>query len=111
MNGYWINDYHVATDAEGYLCCLADWSPAVADVIAANEGIELTAAHWEVIKLLQQFYEQFEISPAMRPLTKYVGDHLGKEKGGSIYLLRLFPGSPAKVASKIAGLPRPVNCL
>jgi tRNA 2-thiouridine synthesizing protein E len=47
----------------------------------------------------------------MRPLVKYIGQRLGKEKGNSIYLLQLFPGSPAKLASKIAGLPRPENCL
>ncbi|MCZ6459336.1 MAG: TusE/DsrC/DsvC family sulfur relay protein, partial [Gammaproteobacteria bacterium] len=36
---------------------------------------------------------------------------LGAEKGTSIYLLKLFPGSPAKLLAKIAGLPRPTNCL
>ena len=36
---------------------------------------------------------------------------LGKEKSRSIYLMQLFPPSPARVASKIAGLPRPENCL
>ena len=35
----------------------------------------------------------------------------GKEKGSSMYLLQLFPGSPAKIGSKIAGLPKPDNCL
>ena len=47
----------------------------------------------------------------MRPLVKYVSQTLGSDKGSSIYLLQLFPGSPAKVASKIAGLPRPEHCL
>ena len=28
-----------------------------------------------------------------------------------IYLMSLFPGSPAKLGSKIAGLPKPENCL
>ena len=47
----------------------------------------------------------------MRILVKQVGLQLGKEKGTSLYLLQLFPGSPAKIASKIAGLPKPTNCL
>jgi tRNA 2-thiouridine synthesizing protein E len=51
------------------------------------------------------------MSPAMRALVKYTEKKLGPEKGRSIYLLNLFPPSPAKVASKIAGLPRPTNCL
>jgi tRNA 2-thiouridine synthesizing protein E len=47
----------------------------------------------------------------MRILVKTVGEKLGPDKGQSLYLLKLFPGSPAKVAAKIAGLPKPTNCL
>ena len=47
----------------------------------------------------------------MRPLVKYIGQELGKDKGSSLYLLSLFPGSPARLASKLAGLPKPDNCL
>jgi tRNA 2-thiouridine synthesizing protein E len=47
----------------------------------------------------------------MRVLVKLVARELGREKGNSLYLLRLFPDSPAKLAAKIAGLPRPTNCL
>jgi tRNA 2-thiouridine synthesizing protein E len=101
----------LALDKEGFLKNLDDWDYDVARSIAANESIELTQAHWEVIELLRRFYEQFELSPAMRPLLKYIAQHLGKDKAQSIYLLKLFPGSPAKLASKIAGLPKPDNCL
>ena len=51
------------------------------------------------------------LSPAMRPLAKYIKLHLGAEKANSIYLMQLFPQSPAKYLAKIAGLPRPENCL
>ncbi len=47
----------------------------------------------------------------MRPLVKYCALKLGPDKGRSIYLMSLFPGSPAKLGSKIAGLPKPDNCL
>jgi tRNA 2-thiouridine synthesizing protein E len=47
----------------------------------------------------------------MRILVKLVANELGPEKGNSLYLLQLFPGSPARVASRIAGLPRPANCI
>ncbi|BCD97629.1 TusE/DsrC/DsvC family sulfur relay protein [Marinagarivorans cellulosilyticus] len=100
-----------ALDAEGFLINLSDWSEPVANALAKNEGIELTNAHWEIIHCLQQFYREFDLSPAMRPLIKYIGIQLGKEKANSIYLLQLFPGSPAKVAAKVAGLPKPENCL
>ncbi|MFT6101655.1 MAG: tRNA 2-thiouridine synthesizing protein E [Granulosicoccus sp.] len=101
----------IAVDKEGYLCNLAEWSEGVASAIAIEESITLSSDHWDVIHLLREFYQVFDISPAMRPLVKYVGVKLGKEKANSIYLLRLFPPSPAKIASKIAGLPRPTNCL
>ncbi len=99
------------TDKEGYLKQLSDWSPDVAEVLARNEDIILTPEHWEVIEILREFYREFELSPAMRPLVKRVGQKLGPDKGRSIYLMKLFPPSPAKIASKIAGLPRPDNCL
>ena len=99
------------TDKEGFLKSLNDWTPRAADLIAESEGITLTDEHWEVIKILRNFYQQFEISPAMRILVKTIKESLGEEKGNSIHLMKLFPGSPAKLASKIAGLPKPTNCL
>lgn len=100
-----------AFDKEGFLRDLADWSPAVAEQVARAEGITLTEAHWEVLHLLRAYYAEFDSSPAMRALVKYCGLKLGADKGRSIYLLSLFPGSPAKLGSKIAGLPKPDNCL
>lgn len=100
-----------AFDREGFLRKLSDWSPEVAEQIAAQEQLDLTSAHWEVISLLRQYYQEFDGSPAMRPLVKYCALKLGQDKGKSTYLMSLFPGSPAKLGSKIAGLPKPDNCL
>lgn len=98
-------------DEQGFLLDISDWSPVLAREIALQEGIELTEAHWEIIDLLREFYCEYELSPAMRILVKQVKSKFGDEKGNSHYLLTLFPGSPAKLASKIAGLPKPTNCL
>ena len=100
-----------AFDPEGFLRDLDDWTPSVAEQIAQTDGIALTDAHWEIIHLLRDYYATFDDSPAMRPLVKYCTQKLGPEKGRSIYLMSLFPGSPAKFGSKIAGLPKPDNCL
>lgn len=100
-----------AFDREGFLKRLQDWSPEVARQIASAENLELTDDHWEIVQLLRDYYRQFDSSPAMRPLVKYCALKLGPEKGRSIYLMSLFPGSPAKLGSKIAGLPKPDNCL
>lgn len=80
--------------------------------IDQEDDIELTEKHWEIIYFLRNFYKQHEISPpSNRLFVKAVREALGDEKGDSIYLMTLFPGTPAKTACRIAGLPRPTNCL
>lgn len=98
-------------DKEGYLVNLEDWSPSVAEATATLDGIILTPAHWAIIDLVRAFYQRTDTSPAMRPLVKLVRESLGAECGNSIYLMQLFPGSPAKRIARLAGLPRPTNCL
>ncbi|EXJ11372.1 MULTISPECIES: TusE/DsrC/DsvC family sulfur relay protein [Nitrincola] len=98
-------------DDEGYLRNLSDWSEDIAEHLAQEKHIQLTPEHWEIIYLLRRFYQNYEHSPAMRPLCKAVALDLGAEKGKSLHLLKLFPGSPAKVAACLAGLPKPDNCL
>ena len=105
------NRQNINLDEQGFLLDLNDWTPELAEQIASSENISLDSAHWEIILLLREFYTEFEISPAMRILVKHTKQKLGDEKGNSHYLLSLFPGSPAKIASKIAGLPKPTNCL
>jgi tRNA 2-thiouridine synthesizing protein E len=100
-----------AFDKLGFLRNLSDWTPEVAEEIAAGETLVLEDEHWELINLIREYYTEFDSSPAMRPLVKYVALKLGADKGKSMYLLSLFPNSPAKLCSKIAGLPKPDNCL
>ncbi|WP_189515581.1 TusE/DsrC/DsvC family sulfur relay protein [Kushneria pakistanensis] len=101
----------IALDSDGHLQNLNNWSPEVAQQMAEREGRVLTPAHWEVIELLRDFYTRFEMAPAMRALVKTARQQLGEEKGTSLYLMSLFPESPARVAARLAGLPRPTNCL
>jgi tRNA 2-thiouridine synthesizing protein E len=102
---------HIAVDSEGYLKNLADWDTEVAHCLAKSIDIQMSDAHWEVISIVRSFYHAHQLSPPMRPLVKLVQNELGKDKGRSIYLMKLFGGSTAKSVSKIAGLPRPANCL
>ncbi|NNA11217.1 TusE/DsrC/DsvC family sulfur relay protein [Pseudomonas lundensis] len=101
----------IELDKDGYLADLNDWSPEVATALAVQNDIELTPEHWEILQLLRNFYEEFQLSPATRPLIKYTALKLGAEKGNSLHLNRLFNGTPAKLAAKLAGLPKPTNCL
>jgi tRNA 2-thiouridine synthesizing protein E len=98
-------------DAEGYLIDLSDWNNSIATQLAARAGVELTSEHWQIITILRAFHRTTGVSPMMRPLVKLVREQLGSEIGNSVHLHTLFPGNPAKLAAKIAGLPRPTNCL
>ena len=106
-----VEGKEIPLDKDGNLARLTDWNEAVATALAQQDGINLTPAHWEILHLLRDFYQRFEHSPPMRVLVKSVKQQLGEDKGNSIYLLQLFPGSPAKLAARIAGLPRPTHCL
>ena len=99
------------TDEEGYLADLNAWEPEVAAVMAKLDDCELTDSHWEVINFLREYYEEYQIAPAVRVLTKAIGKKLGKDKGNSKYLYELFPYGPAKQACKYAGLPKPTGCV
>ena len=98
-------------DKEGYLINLGDWNRVIAEQLAKAENISLSPAHWQIIDLLRAFYAQTDTSPTMRALVRLARQNLGTEQGSSVYLMGLFGGSPAKVAAKVAGLPRPTNCL
>ncbi|MEN2393800.1 MULTISPECIES: TusE/DsrC/DsvC family sulfur relay protein [unclassified Pseudomonas] len=111
MNVLNVGQRAIALDKDGYLADLNDWSAEVATALAAAEDIQLSAEHWEVLELLRGFYDEFQLSPATRPLIKYTALKLGADKGNSLHLNRLFKGTPAKLAAKLAGLPKPTNCL
>lgn len=101
----------VVLDKEGFLRNLSDWSPEVAVELAVSEGLELTESHWQILTELRGFYKETEISPAMRPFVKLVKTRVSDDLGNSITLMQLFGQSPAKTAAKVAGLPKPTNCL
>ena len=100
----------ISRDPEGYLKEVNDWNELVAQSIALEEDIELSDEHWQVIHYIRDFYFEFQTSPSIRPLVKYLAKMLPEGKGNSLYLQVLFPDGPAKQATKIAGLPKPARC-
>jgi len=111
MSTFTVDGHAIELDQDGYLVRLEDWNPAVASALAQREPLELTAEHWQIIDLLREFYAQFQLSPATRPLIKYTALKLGPQAGNSLHLNRLFNGTPAKLGAKLAGLPKPTNCI
>ena len=103
-------------DEEGFLVNLKDWTKEIAvemaksdDIDLADENADLFHERWDVLNLLRDYFEEYQIAPAVRVLTKAVGKKLGKDKGSSKYLYTLFPYGPGKQGCKFAGLPKPTG--
>ena len=69
---YEVDGKTIAADEEGYIVNLADWSEPLAAIIAKSEGLEMTPNHWEVVNFLREYYNEFQIAPAIRVLTKAI---------------------------------------
>ncbi len=108
---YQLNGTTFLADEEGYLQNITLWSEDLANLIAEQEKIDMEGDHWEVVNFLRDYYEEYQIAPAIRVLTKAIKKSLGDDKGNSKYLYELFPYGPAKQACKIAGLPKPTGCV
>ncbi|MCK5895659.1 MAG: TusE/DsrC/DsvC family sulfur relay protein [Cocleimonas sp.] len=106
-----INGQTIELDEEGYLIDLSSWTKEIATELAKLEDVDLTEEHWNIIDFLREYYEEYQIAPAVRVLTKAVKKRLGKDKGNSKYLYSLFPYGPGKQACKYAGLPKPTGCV
>ena len=100
-----INGVEVAVNDEGFLEHPEQWTEAMAVELARAEGIDpLTPMHWKVIRFMRHEYAEKGTGPTVRVL--------GKTSGVSVKeLYRLFPKGPAKLAAKIAGIPKPRGCI
>jgi tRNA 2-thiouridine synthesizing protein E len=83
-----------------------EWNEAKALELAAEEQIELSDAHWEIIRFLRRHCEQNGTSCSARLVLKAMTAEV-KHKGGKKYLYTLFPHGPVVQACKIAGIPLP----
>ena len=108
---YELNGTVFEADEEGYLTDISLWNKELAELIAKDENVEMSEDAWEVVNFLRSYYEEYQIAPAVRVLTKAIKKKLGADKGNSKYLYELFPYGPAKQACKIAGLPKPTGCI
>jgi tRNA 2-thiouridine synthesizing protein E len=108
---YQYNGSAIEHDEEGYIFDVDIWSKELAGLIAEAEEIEMTDEHWEVVTFLRDYYDEYQIAPAIRVLVKAIKKKFGPEKGNNKYLYELFPYGPAKQACKIAGLPKPTGCV
>ena len=95
----------VELNDEGFFVDPEQWTDDMASELARREGIEeLTDAHWTVIRFMRKEYFDKGTGPTVRVL--------GKTSGVSVKeLYQLFPKGPAKIAARIAGIPKPRGCI
>ena len=94
----------INVNEEGFLTKYDEWDEEIAKVLAAQIEVEMTEAHWNIIKFLRaDFKTQGETATARRVQT--VGGVPVKEQ------FVLFPKKPAKKMAYIAGLPKPKGCV
>lgn len=99
-----IGDREIHVDTEGFLTELEEWDTALAEKLAAQIGIELTARHWEAIRCVRADYRSQHESPTVRRVSMLTSIPI-KE------LFTLFPAKPAKKMAYIAGVPKPRGCV
>jgi dissimilatory sulfite reductase related protein len=104
MNQKQIAGVTINVNEEGYLTDHAQWNRDVAVVLAQEEGIELTPAHWKVLEFIDKDFREKGVVPGMRRMNK-IGGIPTKD------LYTLFPNGPIKKAARIAGYPKPVSCV
>jgi len=95
----------VDVNAEGFFEHPEQWTPEIAVELARTDGIdELTPQHWQVIHFMRSEFASKGTGPTVRVL--------GKTSGVSVKdLYQLFPKGPAKMAARIAGIPKPKGCI
>ena len=101
----------LAITDQGFLCDSSQWTEQVALVLAEREALVLTEQHWPILHFIREYYLQYKHLPNARMFVAALRKRFGEEVGNSRYLQQLFPQGPLKYACKIAGLPKPPNCL
>jgi tRNA 2-thiouridine synthesizing protein E len=102
-----VNGRPVATDSEGYLRNLDDWSEDFARALAREEGLELTPAHWELIRFLREHYHAHGVQAQVRVMIRHFSQRWGAQRGSNHALHEMFPvGGPQKQGNRLAGLLR-----
>ena len=99
-----ISGHQVHVDDEGFLTDFGEWDEDVAKALAAQIGIDLTDAHWRVLRFLRDDFSARGETPTTRRV-QLAGGIPVKEQ------FALFPKKPAKKMAYVAGLPKPHGCV
>lgn len=96
----------VETTDNGYLVDANDWDEDIAAALAADEEIEMSDQHWDIVKYLRdEHFNNNGNEPNERTILKAMSKQWGT-KSTSKDMYNLFPQMPSKQGRKIAGLPQ-----
>jgi len=100
-----IADTTIELNDDGFFTEPEQWTELMVAELAKREGIDpVTDDHWKVIRFMRSEYLTKGSGPSVRML--------GKTSGVTVKeLYQLFPKGPAKVAARIAGIPKPRGCI
>ena len=98
-------------DQDGHLLDYTIWNEQVAQELAQSLSLELTPWHYDVLNAVRQFYQQFGHSPATRPLIKFLMKTVDPDINNAILQEQFNTGLVARHLSRLAGVPKPANCL
>jgi len=103
-----IDDQRVLLDEAGYLVNPDDWSRAVAEWFAAEEGVELNEDHWAVVVFMREYLETNGVAADARFVFRHLGErHAESSKAARRRFFQLFPYGYTRQACKIAGMRQP----
>lgn len=98
------NDFQI--NSQGGLVNISDWTPDVAKALAAQDDLVLLDAHFEILNVMRDYYDQFNIAPIRKLLKKDIAEMLSELKANDDYLMSLFPKGVMHQGLRVAGLPR-----
>lgn len=102
----------LSLDHDGHLSDHTAWTPAIAQHLADTLDITLTDIHYRILSEVRAFFEQYHHSPSTRPLIKHLAQTLPDDEINNAKLQTLFnTGLVARHVNRLAGLPKPPNCL
>ena len=98
-------------DQDGHLIDYTIWNENVAQELAKSLDLDLTPWHFEILQAVRQFYAQFGHSPATRPLIKFLMKSVSPDINNAVLQEKFNTGLVARHLSRLAGIPKPANCL
>lgn len=103
---------NIELDADGHLIDHQLWTDDIAQCLADTLQISLTAEHLQILHCVRTYYHTFSHPPTTRPLIKYLNQQLPNLQIDNAKLQQMFnTGLVARHVNRLAGLPKPANCL